>query len=93
MLVLILPCHHPLPLLAMAQPGGPLTVETSSGKQLPADLVMLVIGVRPETQLAKAAGLELGARGGIKVDAHMRTSDPHIYAVGEFAKGESGSYM
>lgn len=67
----------------MLQPGGPLTVETSSGKQLPADLVMLVIGVRPETQLAKAAGLELGARGGIKVDAQMRTSDPHIYAVGQ----------
>jgi NAD(P)H-nitrite reductase large subunit len=44
---------------------------------------MLVIGVRPETDLAKAAGLELGKRGGIKVDAHMRTSDPDIYAVGE----------
>jgi NAD(P)H-nitrite reductase large subunit len=69
------------------QPGGPLTVETASGKQLPADLVMLVIGVRPETDLAKAAGLELGKRGGIKVDAHMRTSDPDIYAVGEYRVG------
>jgi NAD(P)H-nitrite reductase large subunit len=40
-------------------------------------------GVRPETGLAKAAGLALGKRGGIVVDAHMATSDPHIYAVGE----------
>jgi hypothetical protein len=44
---------------------------------------MLVIGVRPETQLAKAAGLDLGQHGGIKVDSHMRTSDPSIFAVGE----------
>ena len=72
------PCH-----CVLLQPGGPLTVETSSGRQVPTDLVMLVIGVRPETQLAKAAGLELGPRGGIKVDDHMRTSDPAIYAVGE----------
>jgi NAD(P)H-nitrite reductase large subunit len=40
-------------------------------------------GVRPDTALAKTAGLELGARGGIRVDEHMRTSDPVIYAVGE----------
>lgn len=39
--------------------------------------------MRPETDLARAAGLELGARGGIRVDGHMRTSDPAIYAVGE----------
>ena len=42
-----------------------------------------MIGVRPEVGLAKAAGLELGGRGGIKVDEHMRTSDPHIWAVGD----------
>jgi rhodanese-related sulfurtransferase len=46
-------------------------------------MVILAIGVRPETALAKQAGLELGARGGIRVDAHMRTSDPHIWAVGD----------
>jgi hypothetical protein len=69
--------------ILIRQPGGQITVETASGKQLPADLVMLVIGVRPEAGLAKAAGLELGPRGGIKVDGHMRTSDPDIYAVGE----------
>lgn len=42
-----------------------------------------VIGVRPEVGLAKAAGLELGPRGGIQVDEQMRTSDPHIFAVGD----------
>lgn len=41
------------------------------------------IGVRPETSLARQAGLALGKRGGISVDDHMRTSDPHIYAVGD----------
>ncbi len=48
-------------------------MKTAGGASLPADLVMLVIGVRPETALAKAAGLELGKRGGIKVDESMRT--------------------
>lgn len=55
---------------------------TTSGAEIAADLVMLVMGVRPETTLAKSAGLELGPRGGIKVDDHMRSSDPNIYAVG-----------
>jgi rhodanese-related sulfurtransferase len=45
--------------------------------------VILAIGVRPETELAKAAGLEIGQRGGIRVDEHMRTSDPDIFAVGD----------
>ncbi|EFN54835.1 hypothetical protein CHLNCDRAFT_48889 [Chlorella variabilis] len=63
--------------------GKGLVVKTQSGAAHPADLVMLVIGVRPEVGLAKSAGLELGPRGGIKVDDHMRTSDPHIYAVGD----------
>jgi hypothetical protein len=46
---------------------------------------LLLPGVRPETGLAKAAGLEIGARGGVRVDEHMRTSDPAIYAVGGWA--------
>jgi NADPH-dependent 2,4-dienoyl-CoA reductase/sulfur reductase-like enzyme/rhodanese-related sulfurtransferase len=62
---------------------GVLEVLTESGKAFPADIVILAIGVRPETALAKAAGLELGKRGGIRVDDHMRTSDPDIYAVGD----------
>jgi len=45
--------------------------------------VILAIGVRPETGLAKAAGLEIGERGGIRVDEHMQTSDSHIWAVGD----------
>eukprot|EP00775_Hariotina_reticulata_P002903 gene2903-3191_t len=63
--------------------SGKLSVLTSSGTEIAADMVMLVMGVRPETNLAKSAGLELGPRGGIKVDHHMRTSDPDIYAVGD----------
>ena len=62
---------------------GSLEVLTSSGKAHPADVVILAIGVRPETALAKAAGLELGQRGGIRVDEHMTTSDPDILAVGD----------
>jgi len=63
--------------------GGALTVLTKSGASHPADIVILAIGVRPETSLAKAAGLTLGERGGIRVDEHMRTSDPDIFAVGD----------
>ena len=66
-----------------AQADGSLMVDTESGAAHPADLVILAIGVRPENGLAKAAGLELGARGGIAVDAQMRTSDPNIWAVGD----------
>ncbi len=62
---------------------GALEVLTEKGKALPADIVILAIGVRPETALAKAAGLELGKRGGIRVDEQMRTSDPDIFAVGD----------
>ena len=62
---------------------GTLNVATRSGLNFPADLAILAIGVRPETKLAKDAGLALGARGGIRVDANMRTSDPRIWAVGD----------
>jgi NADPH-dependent 2,4-dienoyl-CoA reductase/sulfur reductase-like enzyme/rhodanese-related sulfurtransferase len=62
---------------------GALEVLTEKGKVHPADVVILAIGVRPETALAKAAGLEIGQRGGIRVDEHMRTSDPDILAVGD----------
>ena len=55
----------------------------SSGDRLQAEAVILAIGVRPEVSLARAAGVALGATGGIKVDAHMQTSDPKIYAVGD----------
>jgi rhodanese-related sulfurtransferase len=60
-----------------------VTAVLKSGRRLPADLVVLSIGVRPETTLAAEAGLELGPHGGIHVDDDMRTSDPDIYAVGD----------
>jgi NADPH-dependent 2,4-dienoyl-CoA reductase/sulfur reductase-like enzyme/rhodanese-related sulfurtransferase len=59
-----------------------LTVELSNGA-LEIDMVILAIGIRPESQLALEAGLNINARGGIVTDEHMRTSDPHIYAVGD----------
>jgi len=66
-----------------ADAGGRLAVRTESGAAHPGDLVLMAIGVRPETGLAKAAGLTLGERGGIRVDDRMQTSDPHIWAVGD----------
>jgi NADPH-dependent 2,4-dienoyl-CoA reductase/sulfur reductase-like enzyme/rhodanese-related sulfurtransferase len=67
------------------EPGenGTLKVRTQAGKAHAADIVILALGVRPDTALAQAAGLEIGARGGIRVDEHMRTSDPDILAVGD----------
>jgi NADPH-dependent 2,4-dienoyl-CoA reductase/sulfur reductase-like enzyme/rhodanese-related sulfurtransferase len=62
---------------------GSLEVLTSSGKKHPACIVILAIGVRAETALAKMAGLEIGQRGGIRVDEQMRTSNPDIFAVGD----------
>ena len=64
-------------------PSGSLEVLVTSGKSYPADIVILAIGVRPETSLAKMAGLTIGERGGIRVDDQMRTSDPEIFAVGD----------
>jgi NADPH-dependent 2,4-dienoyl-CoA reductase/sulfur reductase-like enzyme/peroxiredoxin family protein/rhodanese-related sulfurtransferase/TusA-related sulfurtransferase len=62
---------------------GRVRVELQNGISIDADFVMLSAGVRPDTSLAKAAGLELGPRGGIKVDEYLRTSDPDIYAAGD----------
>jgi len=58
-------------------------VTTANGLRLPADLIILGIGVRPEVSLATACGLEKGNRGGIKVDDYLQTSDPSIWAVGD----------
>ncbi len=63
--------------------GNGLNVRLKSGQQLPADLVVLSVGVRPENHLAVDAGLEVGERGGIQVNPHMQTSDPDIYAAGD----------
>ena len=58
-------------------------VVLKDGKRLPADVVILGLGVRPETSLARAAGLEIGKRGGIRVNEHLQTSNQHIWAVGD----------
>lgn len=63
-------------------PDG-LIVRLKSGQRLPAQLVVLGVGVRPENKLAVEAGLEVGPRGGIRVNEHMLSSDPDIYAVGD----------
>ena len=60
-----------------------LKLALSSGETLETGIAILAIGVKPETALAKAAGLELGPRGGIKVNDCMQTSDANIYAVGD----------
>jgi NADPH-dependent 2,4-dienoyl-CoA reductase/sulfur reductase-like enzyme/rhodanese-related sulfurtransferase len=60
-----------------------LIVRTQKGTKFAADIVILAIGVRPETKLAVDAGLTIGQRGGIQVDDQMRTSDPNIWAVGD----------
>ncbi len=63
-------------------PNG-LAVRLKSGRRLPAQLIILGIGVRPENKLAVDAGLEIGLRGGIRVNDFLQTSDPDIYAVGD----------
>ena len=64
-------------------PDGAIVVNTKSGAKHTGDIVILAIGVRPEIGLARAAGLDIGERGGIRVDDQMRTNDPHIWAVGD----------
>jgi NADPH-dependent 2,4-dienoyl-CoA reductase/sulfur reductase-like enzyme/rhodanese-related sulfurtransferase len=62
------------------------TITLASGRVLPADLLILAIGVRPDTSLAKAADLGIGPRGGIIVDKYQRTTDLDIYAIGDAAE-------
>ncbi|MEA4849632.1 MAG: FAD-dependent oxidoreductase [Clostridiaceae bacterium] len=66
------------------EPEGDKTVVVlQSGKRIPADMIILSIGVKPNNTLAKEAGLEIGATGGIKVNEYLQTSDPDIYALGD----------
>jgi NADPH-dependent 2,4-dienoyl-CoA reductase/sulfur reductase-like enzyme/rhodanese-related sulfurtransferase len=58
-------------------------VSTSDGSSIDADIVVMGVGVTPDTQLAKDAGLKLGLRGSIVVDRHLRTSAPHVWAIGD----------
>ena len=68
---------------AVREQGDGIVAVLQSGTELPADFAVLGIGVRPETGLAKAAGLAIGTSGAIAVDARMQTSDPAIFAVGD----------
>ena len=66
-----------------SEPARASIVLLKCGTRLPADSVILGLGVKPEVGLAKDAGLEIGTRGGIRVNEHLQTSDPHIWAVGD----------
>jgi rhodanese-related sulfurtransferase len=68
---------------AIEPQNGQLHLRLRSGEQLTADFVVLSVGVRPENKLAVEAELEVGQRGGIRVNEYMQTSDPDIYAVGD----------
>src|SRR5690606_31388874 len=65
-------------------------VRLKDGTEIPADLVVMAVGIRPSTGLARAAGLEVGR--GIKVDDHMVTSDPRVLAVGECVEHDGNVY-
>jgi len=65
------------------EPAKASIVVLNNGVRLPADLVVLGLGVRPEVSLARTAGLEIGERGGVRVNEHMQTSHRHIWAVGD----------
>ena len=73
---------------AIEEGGQGLKVQLSSGESLNCTMVIVSIGVRPESKLAKDAGLSIGQRNGIVVDKHMQTSDPDIYAVGDAVEVE-----
>ncbi|MCE5198732.1 MAG: FAD-dependent oxidoreductase [Armatimonadota bacterium] len=63
--------------------GDTLQAQLSTGESVDCGIAIMAVGVRPETKLAREAGLAIGERGGIAVDEHMRTNDPDIYAVGD----------
>ena len=69
-------------LSSVSDTGSALDIQLTSGN-VKADMMILAIGVRPESALAHAAGLKLSPKGAIVVDEHMRTSDPSIYALGD----------
>ncbi len=74
--------------IAFAEEGSSVILTLQSGRKVSADLVILAIGVRPNSELAQKAGLKLNERGGIVVDKQLQTSDPYIYAVGDVIEVE-----
>lgn len=75
--------HLATAVAAFSQRGEKLGVELQNNTIIDADLVIMSAGVRPSVKLATAAGIELGDHGGIKVDLHMKTNDPNIWAAGD----------
>ncbi|WP_067971328.1 nitrite reductase large subunit NirB [Nocardiopsis trehalosi] len=73
-------------------PEGGLRVRLGDDAAVDAGIVVFSVGVRPRDDLARAAGLDLGPRGGVAVDTACRTSDPHVYAVGECASAGGAVY-
>ncbi|RAJ70118.1 nitrite reductase (NADH) large subunit [Streptomyces sp. Amel2xB2] len=71
--------------------GAVSAMTLSDGRRLPAGMVVFAAGVRPRDELARAAGLETGPRGGVTVDERCRTADPDVYAVGECAHAADGT--
>ena len=81
---------------AFTRKGNSLSVQLQSGRELETDMVILSIGVRPETKLVREAGLELAENGGIKVNEYLQTNDPNIYALGDaiaFPHPITGNYV
>jgi len=79
------------PALAPWDPKAPVSrMRFSDGDEIDVDVVVLATGIRPRDELARAAGLEIGPRGGVVVDGSCRTSDPHVWAVGEVACIDGG---
>ncbi|ADQ15247.1 CoA-disulfide reductase [Halanaerobium hydrogeniformans] len=68
---------------AVEKENGKKFALLQSGKRIETDLIILSIGVKPKTELAEKAGLDIGVSGGIKVNQYLQTSDPNIYAIGD----------
>lgn len=76
--------YQPSPVSADSeQRQGALSLTLNNGERLKTDILIMAIGVRPETKLAQEAGLQIGSLGGIYTNEMMQTSDPSIYAVGD----------
>ena len=84
--------HTSTSVTAIAPDRGRLLATLTNGVELDLDVVVFSAGVRPRDQLARAAGLEIGPRGGVAVDAGCRTSDEHVYAIGECASIDGVAY-
>jgi NADPH-dependent 2,4-dienoyl-CoA reductase/sulfur reductase-like enzyme len=70
-------------LKAVGEHDGAFVVKTDHDRTIPADLVLMAVGIRPSVELAREAGLVIGASGGIRVNGYMQTSDPEIFAAGD----------